>query len=229
MRKGIAVAPGVAVGIAYCIHEIFVNPNTKRLEENEITAELAAYETARDKTAADLRAMQAKVASQLGQEEAAIFAVHESILRDPNFTDKVRDWIVNDRLTTDAALHRLMDHYASLFSRTSDSLLKERLNDVRDVIIRVSAHLSDVLKTDSDVLAGPLIVVADELLPSQVVALGDIDVHGIVTQAGSQTSHAAILARSRGIPAVSGVRGILRIFVVCLFLKPDWWLSPRIV
>jgi phosphotransferase system enzyme I (PtsI) len=210
MRKGIAVAPGVAVGIAYCIHEISVNPDTKRLEENEITAELAAYETARDKTAVDLRAMQAKVASQLGQDEAAIFAVHESILRDPNFTDMVRDWIVKDRLTTDAALHRLMDHYASLFSRTSDSFLKERLNDVRDVIIRVSGHLSDVLKRDSDALAGPLIVVADELLPSQVVALGDIDVHGIVTQAGSQTSHAAILARSRAIPAVSGVRGILR-------------------
>ncbi len=210
MRKGIAVAPGVAVGTAYCIHEIFVNPNTKRLEENEITAELAAYETARDKTAADLRALQAKVASQLGQEEAAIFAVHESILRDPNFTDKVRDWIVNDRLTTDAALHRLIDHYAALFSKTNDSYLKERLNDVRDVIIRVSSHLSDVLRPESNVLKGPLIVVADELLPSQVVALGDIDVHGIVTQAGSKTSHAAILARSRGIPAVSGVRGILR-------------------
>jgi len=210
MRKGIAVAPGVAVGTAYCIHEIFVNPNTKRLEENEITAELAAYETARDKTAADLRALQAKVASQLGQEEAAIFAVHESILRDPNFTDKVRDWIVSDRLTTEAALHRLMDHYASLFSRTSDAYLKERLNDVRDVIIRVSSHLSDVLKKGSDPLQGPLIVVADELLPSQVVALGDIEVHGIVTQAGSKTSHAAILARSRGIPAVSGVKGILR-------------------
>jgi len=128
MRKGIAVAPSVAVGMAYCIHEIFVNPDTKHLEENEITAELAAYETARDKTAADLRAMQAKVASQLGPEEAAIFAVHESIFRDPNFTDKVRDWIVNERLTTDAALHWLMDHYTSLFSRTSDSFLKERLN-----------------------------------------------------------------------------------------------------
>lgn len=210
MRKGIAVAPGVAVGTAYCIREIFVNPDTKRLEDNEVTAELAAYETARDKTAADLRALQAKVASQLGQDEAAIFAVHESILRDPNFTNRVRDWIVNDRLTTDAALHRLIDHYAQLFSKTSDSFLKDRLNDVRDVIIRISAHLSDVLKLDSEAMKGPLIVVTDELLPSQVVALGDIDVRGIVTEAGSKTSHAAILARSRGIPAVSGVRGILR-------------------
>ena len=60
MRKGIAVSPGVAVGTAYCIHEIFVNPDTKRLEDREITAELAHYETARDKTVAELRAMRAK-------------------------------------------------------------------------------------------------------------------------------------------------------------------------
>src|SRR5207253_9925615 len=63
---------------------------------------------------------------------------------------------------------------------------------------------------DGNVLQGPVIVVADELLPSQVVALGSVEVRGIVTQAGSQTSHAAIIARSRGIPAISGIRGILR-------------------
>lgn len=210
MRKGIAVSPGVAVGTAYCIHEIFVNPDTKRLEDSEVTAELAAYEAARDRTSADLNALQAKVASQVGREEAAIFAVHESILRDAEFTDRVRAWIVDDRLNASAALHQLLDHYAALFARTRDSYLKERLNDVRDVIVRLSAHLSDVLKPDSHVLEGPLIVIADELLPSQAVALGDTDVRGIVTQAGSQTSHAAIIARSRGIPAVSGIRGILR-------------------
>ena len=65
--------------------------------------------------------------------------------------------------------------------------------------------MSSVLKPETQTLEGPLIVVADELLPSQAVALGDIDVRGIVTQAGSQTSHAAIIARSRGIPAVSGI------------------------
>ena len=55
MRRGIAVSPGVAIGTAYVIHEIFVNPDTKRLEDSEITAELASYETARDKATADLR------------------------------------------------------------------------------------------------------------------------------------------------------------------------------
>jgi phosphotransferase system enzyme I (PtsI) len=210
MRKGIAVSPGVAVGTAYCIHEIFVNPDTKRLEDREITAELAKYEYARDKTTDDLLALQKKVEAQVGHEQAAIFAVHETILRDAPFTKRVRDWIVNERMTAQAALHRLMEEYTQLFSRTKDEYLRDRLNDIRDVVVRISAHLSDVLRPETHALPGPLIVVADELLPSHVVALGDADVHGIVTQAGSQTSHAAIIARSRGIPAVSGVVGILR-------------------
>jgi len=210
MRKGIPVSPGVAVGTAYCIHEIFVNPDTKRLEDKEVTAELANFETARDKAAVELRALQHKVEQQVGHEEAAIFGVHESILRDAAFTAKVRGWIVNDRLTAQAALARLLDEYTALFTRTHDEYLQERLNDLRDVVVRVSAHLSAQQLPDGSLLRGPVIVVADELLPSQAVALGNVDVRGIVTQAGSQTSHAAIIARSRGIPAISGVRGILR-------------------
>ncbi|MCU0877164.1 MAG: PEP-utilizing enzyme [Pirellulaceae bacterium] len=210
MRKGIPVSPGVAVGTAYCIHEIFINPDTKRLEDNEVTAELAQYETARDKAAAELRALQHKVAQQVGREEAAIFGVHESILRDAAFTSKVRGWIVNDRLTSQAALARLLDEYTVLFARANDEYLKERLNDLRDVVIRLTAHLTEKHKAEGSILAGPVIIVADELLPSQAVALGGFEVRGIVTQAGSQTSHAAIIARSRGIPAISGVRGILR-------------------
>ncbi|MEQ8785556.1 MAG: phosphoenolpyruvate--protein phosphotransferase [Pirellulaceae bacterium] len=211
MRKGIAVSPGVAVGTAYCISEIFVNPDTKRLADNEVTGELARYETARDKTGGDLRALRAKVASQVGPSEASIFDMHGQILLDAAFTNKIRAWIVDERMTAQASLHRLMNEYTSLFARTKDEYLKERVNDVRDVVVRLSAHLTDVGRPEkTGVLPGPLIVVADELLPSQVVALGDVEVRGIVTQAGSQTSHAAIIARSRGIPAVSGVRGILR-------------------
>ncbi|MEX2175548.1 MAG: phosphoenolpyruvate--protein phosphotransferase [Pirellulaceae bacterium] len=210
MRKGIPVSPGVAVGTAYCIHEIFVNPDTKRLEDNEVTAELANYETARDKAAAELRALQHKVAQQVGHDEAAIFGVHESILRDAAFTSKVRGWIVNDRLTAQAALVRLLEEYTLLFARTNDEYLKERLNDLRDVVMRLSGHLAQKAPAEGDLLTGAVIIVADELLPSQVVAFGTLEVRGIVTQAGSQTSHAAIIARSRGIPAISGVRGILR-------------------
>ena len=210
MRRGIAVSPGVAIGTAYVIHEIFVNPNTQKLEDSQITAELASYETARDKSAVELRALERKVEAQVGHDEASIFTVHQAILRDGAFTNKIRNWIVEERMNASAALHRLLGEYTALFAKTKDDYLKERLNDVRDVIIRLSSHLSDVLKPDQELIEGPLIVVADELLPSQAVALGEVDVHGIVTQAGSQTSHAAIIARSRGIPAVSGVKNVLR-------------------
>jgi phosphotransferase system enzyme I (PtsI) len=210
MRKGIPVSPGVAVGSAFCISEIFVNPDSKRLEDNEVTAELANFETARDKAAAELRALQHKVEQQVGHDEARIFATHEDILRDVKFTNKVRNWIVHDRLTAQAALARLLDEYTVLFARTNDEYLMERLNDVRDVIIRVGTRLSEQQTPDGGLPTGPVIVVADELLPSQAVAFGNLDIRGIVTQAGSQTSHAAIIARSRGIPAISGIRGILR-------------------
>ena len=109
-----------------------------------------------------------------------------------------------------SALHRLLGEYTTLFAQTNDDYLKERVNDVRDVVIRLSGYLSDVLKHDAPEMEGPLIVVTEELLPSQAVMLGDVDVRGIVTQAGSATSHAAIIARSRGIPAVSGLKGILK-------------------
>jgi phosphotransferase system enzyme I (PtsI) len=98
-----------------------------------------------------------------------------------------------------------------LLARTNDEYFKEKIADIRDVIVRVSGHLSaNQVPTDGGVLQGPVVIVADELLPSQAVALGTVDIRGIVTQAGSQTSHAAIIARSRGIPAISGVRGLLR-------------------
>jgi phosphotransferase system enzyme I (PtsI) len=210
MRNGIPVSPGVAVGTAYRIDEVFVNPDTKRLEPGQVQAELARYERARAKTADDLRSLKQKVARQVGPHEAAIFASHLAILEDPAFDSKTRAWIAEHHETAQAALHHLMNEYASMFARTRDEYLKLRLNDLRDVVLRISGHLSEVLQPDGKTLPGPLIVVADELLPSHVVALGDRPVMGIVTQAGGQTSHAAILARSRGIPAVSGMRGILK-------------------
>ncbi|MCE9545166.1 MAG: phosphoenolpyruvate--protein phosphotransferase [Planctomycetia bacterium] len=210
MRKGIGVSPGVAVGSAYCIHEIFLNPETRELEPSEVLAELGRYELARDQTAADLRALKAKVSSQVGEAEASIFGVHESILYDPAFESKLRQWIVDRHQTAQSALHHLLSDYTSLFARTKDDYLRERLSDVRDVVLRLSGHLSQVLDPNSSLPTGPIILVADELLPSQVATLGERQIAGIVTQAGGSTSHAAILARSRGIPAVSGVRGILK-------------------
>lgn len=210
MRKGIAVSPGVSIGSAYCIHEVFVDPDSGPLQTHEIPGELARFENARKRSIEDLRALQQKVQKQVGKESAAIFAVHESILLDAGMVGKITHWIERDRLSAQTALAKLLEHYRELLDKSQDDYLRERLADIRDVVERLSSYLSPALDRHSGVLSGPTIVIADELLPSQVVMLGDKPVHGIVTQAGSQTSHAAIIARSRGIPAVSGVAGILK-------------------
>ena len=114
MRKGIAVSPGVAVGTAYCIHEIFVNPDTKRLEDQEVTAELRTLRVGSGQSqSAIAQRLQQKVARQVGHEAAAIFSVHEAILRDAAFTKKVRSWIVDDRKSAQAALHQLLEEYTN--------------------------------------------------------------------------------------------------------------------
>jgi phosphoenolpyruvate-protein phosphotransferase len=175
-----------------------------------VVSELARFENARRRSIDDVRLLQQKVQKQVGKEAAAIFAVHETILQDAALVGKVRHWIQHEGISAQEALARLLDFYKRVLSGTGDEYLQERIDDLRDVIMRLSSYLSEALQQDSGALEGPIIVVADELLPSQVVMLGTRSVHGIVTQAGSQTSHAAIIARSRGIPAVSGVSGILR-------------------
>ena len=98
---------------------------------------------------------------------------------------------------------------------SSRIIFRERLNDVRDVISRVGSHLSRKKEPASNGAGDsrdgeePVILVAHEILPSQAMSLGDLPIAGIVTEVGGTTSHAAILARSRGIPAVSGVEGIM--------------------
>lgn len=209
MFKGIAVSPGVSIGTAYCIHEVFVDPGRNLLEPQEVPAELARFENARKKSIIDVRGLQKKVATQVGQDAAAIFAVHESILQDPALVGKVRGWISDQKMSATAALAKLLEFYRALLEKSGDDYLQERIADIRDVVERLTSYLSAALNKESKSLTGPVIVVADELLPSQVVMLGNRPVNGIVTQAGSQTSHAAIVARSRGIPAVSGLHGIL--------------------
>ncbi len=210
MFKGIAVSPGVSIGSAYCIHDVFVDPGSQFVEPNQIPAEVARFENARKKSIAEIRGLHKKVSRQVGQDAAAIFAVHESILQDPALVGKVRGWIKDERFSAPAALARLVDFYRQILDRSGDDYLRERITDIRDVVERLTSHLSPALQKESPTHDEPVIVIADELLPSQVLMLGNKPVSGIVTQAGSQTSHAAIVARSRGIPAVSGVRGILR-------------------
>jgi len=121
MRRGISVSPGVAVGTAFCIHEIFVNPARMHVGEADTAAELARYEEAREQAKRALSTLTSAIGNHAGRDAAAIFAAQGAVLRDLALTDKVRAWILDEQISAQAALQRLLELYKTVFSRVEDA------------------------------------------------------------------------------------------------------------
>jgi phosphoenolpyruvate-protein phosphotransferase len=209
MIKGVPVSPGVAVARAYRVDEVLARQDAAAIEAAAPSAEVTRFESAIAAAAAELDAIVERVSEQVGEHEAAIFRAHRMLLRDPALIGKVTARILEDQMDAGSALQATLDEYAALFNQMTDEYIRERLTDVRDVVGRVMAHLMlqrcpDCLKADE-----PVVLVAPEILPSQAVMFERLPVAGIVTEAGGTTGHAAILARALGIPAVSGLNGLL--------------------
>src|SRR4051812_3273112 len=215
MHKGIAVSPGVVVGVAYRVDTVFGSSEPQELSDpGLIPAEVERFENAVATASSDLVSFVRKVAQQLGPSEAEIFNSHLQIVNDQTLLAKVRTLIETHQLTALSALQVVLQDYAASFARLEHDYYRERMTDVRDVIVRIGSHLTvePALAPPSGDAAEPgdepVILVAHEILPSQAMSLGSLPIAGIVTETGGGTSHAAILSRSRGIPAVSGVAGI---------------------
>jgi phosphoenolpyruvate-protein phosphotransferase len=210
MKKGVPVSPGVAVARAYCVDEVLARREPLQLDEGALSGEISRFDRACAGAAEELDAIVTRVSQQLGEDEASIFRAHRLLVRDPAFVGKVKSIILRRHVDASTALHETLEEYTKLFARIEDEYLRERMSDLRDVAGRITAQLAlhggqDRLPTDE-----PVIIVAPEILPSQALAFHRLRVAGIITEAGGATGHAAILARSLGIPAVSGLRGILR-------------------
>ncbi|WP_406696662.1 phosphoenolpyruvate--protein phosphotransferase [Singulisphaera sp. Ch08] len=215
MHKGIAVSPGVVVGVAYRLDSVFGSSEPQCLDNPEsIPAEIERFDRAVVLSTTELEAIVVKVAQQLGGSEADIFKSHLQIVNDQTLLAKVRSLIETQQLTALSALQLVLQSYAATFARIEHDYFRERMTDIRDVISRIGSHLtlqSPLMPTGTHVDGHgdePVILVAHEILPSQAMSLGNLPIAGIVTETGGGTSHAAILSRSRGIPAVSGVIGI---------------------
>ena len=213
MYKGIAVSPGVVVGVAYRVESVFGASDPQTLAEaSEIPSEIERFERALLASTGELETIVVKVGQQLGPAEADIFKSHLEIVNDPSLVEKVRRQIEEKHYTALSALQLVLQDYAANFARIEQDYFRERMADVRDVISRIATHLAvhPPAMTSDDPHAGeePVILVAHEILPSQAMSFGNLPIAGIVTETGGGTSHAAILSRSRGIPAVSGVTGI---------------------
>jgi phosphoenolpyruvate-protein phosphotransferase len=210
MKRGVPVSPGVAVAPAYCVDEVLARREPSTLDLAAVSAEISRFDNACAAAAQDLEAIAGRVAQQVGPEEAAIFQAHKLLLRDPALVGRVKSAILNRHIDARSALHELLDEYTVLFAQIRDEYLKERMADIRDVVARLMAHLALDSNQQLIDVNEPVIIVAPEVLPSQAMMFERMKVAGIITETGGTTGHAAILARSLGIPAVSGLRGILR-------------------
>jgi phosphotransferase system enzyme I (PtsI) len=216
MHKGIAVSPGVVVGVVHKVESAFGSSEPQTLSDPALVpGEVARFDRAVALSAAELEGVVQKVAQQLGSGEAAIFRSHLSIVKDEALLDKVRALIESERLTALSALQMVLQDYAVRFAGIEHEYFRERMTDIRDVISKIGSHLSMPSphgagqgKNGNGNGEDPIILVAHEILPSQSMSMGNLPIAGIVTEIGGGTSHAAILSRSRGIPAVSGVPGI---------------------
>jgi phosphoenolpyruvate-protein phosphotransferase len=210
MKKGLPVSPGVAVARAYCMDEALGRQEVQKIEAGALGGELKRVDSACAAAVQELDQTIARVCAQLGEDQAAIFRAHRLLLRDPALIGKIKSTIVNRHVDAPSALHEALEEYTALFSKIPDEYLKERMADLRDVIGRIATHLNSEPTPPGLDPGEPVIVIAPEILPSQAMTLNRMMVAGIITETGGTSSHAAILARSLGIPAVSGMRGILR-------------------
>jgi phosphoenolpyruvate-protein phosphotransferase (PTS system enzyme I) len=205
--RGIPASPGIAVGAVHLLRWEVPDVPHRIIKDEEIPAELLRLEDAVLRAKERLSHVRDRVEASAGKEEAAIFDVQRSILEDGDLLGSVEEFI-RQNLGAEKAFDLVMLEWRNRFSRHSNPMLRERVSDLTDVHIRVLTLLLDLPDHDPvDLPPGAhAILVTHDLTPGLTVQLDRRSIVGIATDAGTRTSHVAILARSLGLPAVVGLR-----------------------
>ncbi|MDY3974651.1 MAG: phosphoenolpyruvate--protein phosphotransferase [Veillonella caviae] len=202
---GISGARGVGAGVVYVYkQEAIVVPNTT-IEESEVEREVAALEAAVETTVQQLESIKERARTAMGDAEAAIFEAHTLIVQDPSLSDGIKSLITSGHVSAAAATEQQINTFADMFLAMDDPYMRERGADIKDIGDRLLRNLLGMSPRDLAHLTGEVILVADDLTPSDTASLDKTVVQGIVTSSGGPTSHAAIMARTLEIPAVMGV------------------------
>jgi len=209
MLRGVPISPGVAVARAFRLDPALARHSPNLLDAAALSDEATRFDQACDAVAIELDHTIERVRAEVGEDSADIFRGHRAILRDPAFVAKVKGYVLNDQLDAVSSLNKTLEEYDLLFARIRDDYLRERMADIRDVAEQIITHLG--VERDRQTLGAsePLVLVAPEIRPSQAAMFDKLPVTGIATEAGGSTGHAAVLARGLGIPAVSGLTGLL--------------------
>jgi len=206
--RGTPVCPGAVSGHAHVMDEHPAVAEDSGGPTEDPSGELARLERALEQTRIQTLLLEQQLAGRLAEQDAAIFHTHLLVLEDRGFTDRLRREVARGHGAA-TAVRVAVDHYEEAFGRMEDPYLRERAADMRDIGRRILAHLAGRSGPDP-ALSAEGILVAAELLPSEMAALDHTRVRGIVMERGEPSGHAAIMARSLGIPTVVGARGALR-------------------
>lgn len=204
--KGLGVSPGIGIGKAFIIDKRLVNITRNYVNdvEKELDRLKAAFETAREQ----LNELYNKSIDELGEKEAQIFKSHEMMLEDETFITEVENRIKDEKNNAEYALNETSNKYIKMFENIEDEYLRERAEDIRDVMNRVIRILMGVISYDFSKLEKNSIIVAKDLTPSDTAQIDRTKVAAMITEVGGKTSHAAIIARIMGIPTVVGLNNI---------------------
>ncbi len=199
---GKSIFKGTAIG-----RILFYSKNqqqVKRTKVEDVEAEVARYEEAKAKAIEQLGKLHDKAVAEVGEDNAMIFEVHAMMLEDDDYNDSVYNIIRNDGVNAEFAVATTGDNFSVMFAEMDDEYFKARAADVKDISERVIGVLSGS-GNDGNIGDEPVIVVAEDLAPSETVQMDKSKLLAFVTRLGSSNSHTAILARTMNIPALIGV------------------------
>ncbi|HEA6053309.1 TPA: phosphoenolpyruvate--protein phosphotransferase [Staphylococcus aureus] len=205
--KGIAASDGVAIAKAY----LLVEPDLtfdKNEKVTDVEGEVAKFNNAIEASKVELTKIRNNAEVQLGADKAAIFDAHLLVLDDPELIQPIQDKIKNENAKAASALTDVTTQFVTIFESMDNEYMKERAADIRDVSKRVLSHILGVELPNPSMIDESVVIVGNDLTPSDTAQLNKEFVQGFATNIGGRTSHSAIMSRSLEIPAIVGTKSI---------------------
>ncbi|HDA6890153.1 TPA: phosphoenolpyruvate--protein phosphotransferase [Staphylococcus aureus] len=205
--KGIAASDGVAIAKAY----LLVEPDLtfdKNEKVTDVEGEVAKFNSAIEASKVELTKIRNNAEVQLGADKAAIFDAHLLVLDDPELIQPIQDKIKNENANAATALTDVTTQFVTIFEAMDNEYMKERAADIRDVSKRVLSHILGVELPNPSMIDESVVIVGNDLTPSDTAQLNKEFVQGFATNIGGRTSHSAIMSRSLEIPAIVGTKSI---------------------
>lgn len=203
--KGTGVSPGIAIGRALILEKDVGSVYRVPIKEADVDNEIRRLHSALSTTKEALGELKAKVARSIGDEYASIFDAHLMIVGDPGFGDQIEARIAEERINAEWALQLVKEELEARFESFDDEYLRDRGEDIRDVSDSVLKNLLGIAHHDLSEIDHDVIILADDLTPSDTIHFNRRPIVGFATAAGGRTSHTSIIAKSLFMPAVIGV------------------------